>query len=153
MGNENAAPHRWSEHDEMLRTALELVGAKGIDHIAVKGALLITGWMPPAKPATAEGYLANARHEMLERAASRDTPGGERSMGRCVAAFNALYAEAIAERIANGQPPISETMGWEFMSTLKKSRGATGAYREDDYTDDVAYAALAAECAARGMHQ
>jgi hypothetical protein len=35
------------------------------------------------------------------------------------------------------------------MSLLKKVRGSQGQYREDDYIDDVAYAALAAESEAR----
>lgn len=73
---------------------------------------------------------------MEDRAASRDTPTGERSMARAVAAFNSLYGYA-----------MTETEGWQFMSLLKKARGAQGAYREDDYVDDVAYAALAAESA------
>lgn len=99
---------------------------------------------------TAEEFLTHARDEMRERASSRDSEGGERSMGRCIAAFNALYGKAIEERVDAGKPPLSETMGWEFMSVLKKARGASGAYRADDYTDDVAYAALAAECAGNG---
>ncbi|MCC5811350.1 MAG: hypothetical protein JJU06_13350 [Ectothiorhodospiraceae bacterium] len=101
---------------------------------------------PPAR--NAAGYLTKAKAEMEQRASSRDTPAGERSMGRCVAAFNALYGTAMAQRVTDGLPPLSETLGWQFMSTLKKARGAAGAYREDDYTDDVAYAALAAESAA-----
>jgi hypothetical protein len=44
---------------------------------------------------------------------------------------------------------LSEVEGWQFMSLLKKARGAGGAYREDDHVDDVAYCALAAEAAAK----
>jgi len=84
----------------------------------------------------AEKYLAEAQAQMRDRAASRDTPTGERSMARAVAAFNSLYGHS-----------LTETEGWQFMSILKKARGAQGTYREDDYIDDVAYAALAAESA------
>jgi len=86
---------------------------------------------------TADRYLQAAADEMADRAASRDTQDGERSMARAVSAFNALYDQA-----------LTVTEGWQFMSLLKKARGAQGAYREDDYVDDIAYAALAAEEAA-----
>lgn len=86
---------------------------------------------------TADDYLLQAMEEMADRAASRDT-GAERSMAAAVEAFNAIYGHG-----------LSETEGWQFMSLLKKSRGAGGSYREDDYTDDVAYAALAAESAGK----
>jgi hypothetical protein len=79
---------------------------------------------------TADYYLESAASEMADRAASRDTEDGERSMARAVTAFNALYGH-----------DLSETEGWQFMSILKKSRSAEGAYREDDH------AALAAEAA------
>ncbi|WP_018865086.1 hypothetical protein [Thioalkalivibrio sp. ARh3] len=103
----------------------------------------------PADDKSAPCYLRRAAAEMRDRAASRDTPEGERSMGRCVAGFNAIYGDMIRRRIAEGLDPISETMGWQFQATLKMSRAAGGAYREDDYTDQVAYSALAAECAAK----
>ena len=93
---------------------------------------------------TAVDFLDRAAEEMADRAASRDRPGGERSMARAIEAWWLIYGEAILER---GQP--TETEGWEFMSLLKKVRGAQGEFREDDYTDDVAYAALAAESAVR----
>lgn len=83
---------------------------------------------------TADRYLQAAADEMADRAAGRDTQDGERSMARAVSAFNALYDQA-----------LTVTEGWQFMSLLKKARGAQGAYREDDYVDDIAYAALAAE--------
>lgn len=86
----------------------------------------------------ADDYLAHAAHEMRDRAASRDQADGERSMAKAVAAFNALYGR-----------DLSEVEGWQFMSLLKKARGAGGAYREDDHVDDVAYCALAAEAAAK----
>ena len=87
---------------------------------------------------TADDYMLQAMEEMADRAASRDTDK-ERSMKAAVEAFNALYGHG-----------LTEAQGWQFMSLLKKARGAGGAYREDDYTDDVAYAALAAESAGKG---
>jgi hypothetical protein len=88
---------------------------------------------------TANDYLNEARGQMEDRAASRDTAEGERSMAKTVVAFNVIYGHR-----------LTVTQGWQFMSLLKKVRGAQGAYREDDYIDDVAYAALAAE-SARGQ--
>lgn len=90
----------------------------------------------PFDDLTADDYLNQAAAEMQDRAASRDQDDGERSMARAVEAFNTLYGH-----------DLTETEGWQFMSILKKSRGAGGAYREDDYVDDIAYAALAAESA------
>ena len=86
----------------------------------------------------AHGILQNAAAEMLDRAASRDTPKGERSMGRCVKAFNAMFGME-----------LTETQGWQFMELLKMARSVGGEFRLDDFTDGVAYAALAGECEAR----
>ncbi|WP_155989660.1 hypothetical protein [Thioalkalivibrio sp. ALE19] len=98
---------------------------------------------------SAEDYLRMAAEEMRDRAASRDNPEGERSMGRCVNAMNALYGDMIRRRIEAGLDPLSETLGWEFASLLKKARKGAGKYREDDYVDDVSYVALSAESAAQ----
>ena len=92
---------------------------------------------PLGKPG-AEDYLNMAAAEMADRATSRDAEDGERSMLRAVKAFNELYGTE-----------LTETQGWQFMSVLKKARGAQGEYREDDYVDDIAYCALAAESAAK----
>lgn len=84
----------------------------------------------------AVAYLEKAAQHMKDRAALRDTPEGERSMAKAVQAFNIIYGTN-----------LTETQGWEFMTILKKVRGCQGHYHEDDYEDDVAYAALAAESA------
>ena len=86
----------------------------------------------------ADTILQNAAAEMLDRAASRDTPEGERSMGRCVKAFNAMFGTE-----------LTETQGWQFMELLKMARSAGGEFRLDDFTDGVAYAALAGESESR----
>ncbi len=70
------------------------------------------------------------------RAAERDKPDGERSMRRAVESFNALHGTT-----------LSETQGWQFMAILKMARASTGKLRIDDYIDQAAYAALAAESA------
>ena len=86
----------------------------------------------------AHGILQNAAAEMQDRAASRDTPEGERSMGRCVKAFNAMFGTE-----------LTETQGWQFMELLKMARSVGGEFRLDDFTDGVAYAALAGESESR----
>lgn len=92
----------------------------------------------------AEHFLRMAAEEMADRAKVRDAPQGERSMDRTVRAFWALYGDGI---LARGY--MTETEGWQFMSLLKKARGAQGEFRADDHVDDVAYAALAGESAVR----
>jgi hypothetical protein len=84
----------------------------------------------------AQEILIDAYHTIDDRAKERDREGGERSMRATVMAFNALFGHN-----------LTTTEGWEFMSILKKARSAGGAYKADDYLDDVAYCALAAECA------
>lgn len=93
---------------------------------------------PVAAVIAADAILQNAAAEMLDRAASRDTPEGERSMGRCVKAFNAMFGTG-----------LTETQGWQFMELLKMARSAGGEFRLDDFTDGVAYAALAGESESR----
>lgn len=72
------------------------------------------------------------------RAKERDTDA-ERSMGKAVAAFNALTGHALTER-----------QGWLFMVALKASRSEAGAVVPDDYIDGAAYFALAGEAATNG---
>lgn len=73
---------------------------------------------------------------MEERGKDRDKPDGERSMARCVAAFNAMTGHK-----------LDEEDGWLFMVYLKHSRMRAGQFRQDDYEDAVAYEALMAESA------
>jgi hypothetical protein len=88
---------------------------------------------------TATDILERAIGHMNNRAAERDQPGGERSMGRTVTAFNALTGHQLSERD-----------GWVFMGTLKFARACTTPTgRPDDYEDAGAYAGLAGEAAAR----
>jgi len=92
--------------------------------------------MAPSK-STAADILRQAADTIEQRGAERDQEGGERSMGRAVDAFNALFGHN-----------LTETEGWQFMVCLKMARSAEGAYQPDDHTDQAAYSGLAAEAAA-----
>lgn len=73
---------------------------------------------------------------MKARAATYDAPEGERSMGRAVAALNALL----------GRVALTESEGWLLLQLLKDARDRTRqtAHR-DSLEDGIAYAALKAE--------
>lgn len=86
----------------------------------------------------APGLLHEAADAIASRAALRDCPNGERSMARCVAAFNAITGR-----------DLSEVEGWHFMELLKLARATAGGHNLDDHTDRAAYAALAGEAAER----
>ena len=84
---------------------------------------------------SASEILRAAAATIDQRGVERDQPGGERSMSRTVAAFNALTGHQLSERD-----------GWLFMVALKAARAtATPTGRPDDYLDGAAYFALAAE--------
>lgn len=87
---------------------------------------------------TAASMLTAALGHMEDRAKTYDAPGGERSMGKTVAAFNTITGLE-----------MTEEQGWLFMEILKQVRSQQGNYRADNYEDMVAYAALRGECAAR----
>jgi hypothetical protein len=89
---------------------------------------------------TAADFLTEAADIIRQRAALRDTPTGERSMGRAVEAYTALRGHVLE----------SELDGWIFMCCLKLARSTAGDPHLDDYTDLAGYAALAAECVAQG---
>lgn len=87
----------------------------------------------------ASDILRNSAKHIEDRAAQRDQPQGERSMARCVAAFNALTGHQLSERD-----------GWLFMVQLKMARACTTATGiPDDYEDAAAYSALAGESVAQ----
>lgn len=86
----------------------------------------------------AHDILAAAAGHMKDRAATYDTPEGERSMGATVEAFKAVTGVE-----------MTEEQGWLFMALLKSVRSQQGGYRADSYEDGVAYFALAGEAACR----
>lgn len=79
--------------------------------------------------------LKRASDIMDERAKQYDSPEGERSMGKAVAAFNAITGQS-----------LSEANGWLLMALLKMVRdNTTEAPHEDSIHDLVAYGALYGE--------
>lgn len=93
---------------------------------------------PQLWPPTAHNLLQDAARAVLDRAAERDVEN-ERSMGRCVRAFNELTGHQLSERD-----------GWLFMAVLKAARAtATPTGRKDDYVDGAAYFGLAGESVLR----
>ena len=87
---------------------------------------------------TAGDFLGAALGHLEDRAATYDSPQGERSMGRTVEAFNAITGHK-----------LSEEQGWLFMSCLKLVRSQQGKYKSDNFEDLIAYGALQGECAAK----
>lgn len=95
------------------------------------------------RPQSATEILRTASETLGERGKQYDPNGKqERSMTAIVAAFNAIYPTV----------PLTVHMGWQFMSLVKMVRGATKPHA-DSALDQVAYAALAAECVAEQLHQ
>lgn len=79
--------------------------------------------------------LTRSAEIMAERAKQYDSPEGERSMGKAVAAFNAITGQS-----------LSEANGWLLMALLKMVRdNTTTEPHEDSINDLVAYGALYGE--------
>lgn len=90
---------------------------------------------------TAPEFLHRAATIMEERGKQYDKPGGERSMGKTVAAFNAITGQ-----------DLTIEQGWQFMMVLKAVRffSNTTAPHRDSLEDAIAYSALLAESAMKG---
>jgi hypothetical protein len=87
---------------------------------------------------TAWEILEAAGSHMRDRAATYDSPAGERSMAKTVAMFNAMV----------GREVMTTEQGWKFMCLLKLVRSEQqGELRMDSYEDGAAYFALAGEAA------
>ena len=72
---------------------------------------------------------------MRDRAATYDSPEGERSMAKTVAAFNAITGR-----------DLTETEGWLLLQVLKDVRlFQRPGYHADSAEDGIAYSALKAE--------
>lgn len=89
---------------------------------------------------TAPEFLAQAGAIMQQRAAQYDQPGGERSMGRTIDAFNIITGRS-----------LTEAEGWLLMQLLKDVRQWQNPdhFHRDSAEDGVAYSALKAEALAR----
>ena len=92
----------------------------------------------PTNTVTAHSICQAAMGHMDDRATTYDQKGGERSMGKIVIAFNVLTGHS-----------LTEEQGWLLMELLKCARSQQGNYRDDNYEDATAYAALRGEAAAR----
>lgn len=99
---------------------LDIVGAKE------KGAI--------AKAMTAPSFLEIASQQLRQRGELRDSEGGERSIAKTVAIFNAWTGHK-----------LSEDDGWRFMIALKQAREIQGKFHDDDYIDGAAYFSLLGE--------
>lgn len=85
--------------------------------------------------------LGRAARHMHDRAATYDTLGGERSMGKAVRAFNAITGRE-----------LTEAEGWLLLQVLKDVRLFTRVnYHGDSAEDCIAYAALKAEAKSKGL--
>lgn len=92
------------------------------------------------KPMTAPELMGKAKGHMEARASTYDQPGGERSMGKAVAAFNAITGRALAE-----------SEGWLLLQLLKDVRlFQRPGFHADSAEDCIAYAALKAEAKGAG---
>lgn len=95
----------------------------------------VVGPLPLAPATSATTLLHAAAGHMEQRAATYDAPGGERSMQRTVAAFNAITGR-----------DLTESEGWLLMQVLKDVRDRQRQQPHQDSLEDcVAYAALKAE--------
>lgn len=84
--------------------------------------------------------LGKAAALMHERGKTYDEPEGERSMGKTVAAFNAITGR-----------DLTESEGWLLMCVLKSVRAAARKEPHRDSLEDlIAYAALMAEARLAG---
>jgi hypothetical protein len=84
---------------------------------------------------TAAKLLSDAADLLVKRGRNYDSPQGERSMAKTVAAFNIISGHQ-----------ITEADGWLFMETLKRVRSCTVGVHPDSLLDAISYAALRAEC-------
>ena len=84
---------------------------------------------------TAPQLLSKAAAIMEERGKQYDKPDGERSMGKCVDAFNIVTGNS-----------LTEAEGWLLLQILKDVRlFQNPGYHQDSAEDCIAYAALKAE--------
>ena len=86
----------------------------------------------------ADNFLKQGISEMENRATTYDAAGGERSMAKTVAMFNAMTGFN-----------LSEEQGWKFMCCLKLVRSEQGKFKADNFVDGAAYFGLAGETASK----
>lgn len=114
-----------------------------VDSIGISwaGELSFDGFMQDLQTVTATSLLEGAQQIQAERAADYDQPEGERSMGKTVAAFNAI----------KGRDVLSESDGWLLMSLLKMVRDQSRQHAHlDSCKDLVSYSSLYGEARING---
>lgn len=84
----------------------------------------------------AQDYLRKGAELLEQRGKEYDKPEGERSMGKCVTAFNAITGR-----------DLTESEGWLLLQVLKDVRQwqNPGRFHADSAEDCISYAALKAE--------
>lgn len=114
----------------------------GCPEVARKAMAHLAEQAPPPMPEPkAAELLGRAAALMHERGKTYDQPAGERSMGKAVAAFNAITNRN-----------LRESEGWLFMVLLKAVRAETRAEPHQDSLEDlIAYGALYAEARNGGL--
>lgn len=124
-----------STHIELHQKEIDRMDRKITADPATWSHTLMESLKPQSKQDnSAVGLLTEAAETIGARAAERDVES-ERSMVRCVAAFNVMFGK-----------DITEEQGWLFMVLLKMSRSTVG-HRRDDFSDGASYFGLAGECA------
>lgn len=97
--------------------------------------------MSNEKPVTAATILRAGADHIEARASTYDAEGGERSMAKTVAMFNACHGTE-----------ITEAQGWHLLELLKHVRFFTArGYHADSVEDGAAYAALRGEAVANSQ--
>ena len=108
------------------------------EHVLEEAVTLVEPRAVP-KPKAPE-LLGRAARLMHERGQTYDEPAGERSMGKCVMAFNAITGR-----------DLRESEGWLLLALLKAVRSETRTDpHEDSLGDLIAYSALFAEARGEG---
>ena len=136
----------WSRHggpgDIVGYRAAPLVGEP------LPGGTQQTAFVADSVPAKAHEFLQHSAGLLDQRGKDYDQPQGERSMGRCVRAVNAITGRT-------GDRAITEAEGWLLLQVLKDVRQwqNPGEFHRDSAEDCVSYAALKAECLAQVTEQ
>lgn len=132
---ENASLRREIEHYK------EVIAQLRADNPAQCEASATIALTARVEPKNSTYFLQAAIDVQAERGKQYDAPGGERSMGRTVQAFNAITGR-----------DLTEAEGWLLLQLLKDVRQWQNPdkFHEDSALDGVAYSSLKAEALAAG---
>lgn len=132
---ENASLRQEIEHYK------EVIAQLRADNPAKCGASATIALTARLEPKNSTYFLQAAIDVQAERGKQYDAPGGERSMGRTIKAFNAITGR-----------DLTEAEGWLLLQVLKDVRQWQNPdkFHEDSALDGVAYSSLKAEALAAG---